>query len=97
MFILRRINGNGVQLNKVMGDGYTHICRAQNPDYFRETFKAYFNKKHVSDEDPKSDDDTKRVYGFVAFNGGEIMPLWKNQKNYIMTDSGKTFANLSFK
>lgn len=97
MFILRRINSNGVQMNKALGDGYTFIGRAENPDYFRETFKVYFDKDHVSDNDKTSDDDTKKCYAFVAYNGGAIMPLYKIQKSYIMTESGKTFANISYK
>lgn len=38
------------------------------------------------------------VYAFIVSEGGkEIYPLFKNQRNYIMTDSGKTFSNLSLK
>jgi len=83
-------------MNHAIGDSYTYIHRETNPEQFRDTFKVYFKKNHVADLDETSDDDSKRVYAFVC-SGAYNQPLWANQKAYIMTESGKTFANISFR
>lgn len=84
-------------MNHSIGKDYTHIGRAENPDYFKETFELHFKKNHVADNDKSSDKDTKNCYAFIAYDGGKIQPLYKNQKNFMMIDTGKTFANLSYK
>ena len=96
MLVLRRFSGEGIEMNQVIGDGYTYICREVNPEKFRETFKNYFKKDHVADNDPESDKETKNCYAFVC-EGSLIQALYKNQKAYMMTESGKTFANLTYK
>ena len=94
MFILRRISGNGVQMNHTIGKDYTHIDRHGNYDDFCKTFKLYFERKHVADLDPESDDNTKRCYAFIV-NGAFVQPLYANQKAFVMTECGNTFANVS--
>ena len=81
-------------MNQVIGDGYTYINRETNYDEFCRSFKVYFDKDHVADLDEESDGDTKNCYAFVV-NGAFLQPLYKNQKNFIMTESGKTFDNLT--
>ena len=93
MFILRRISGEGIQMNQVIGDGYTFISRDCNHEEFEKTFELVFCRKHVADLDETSDEDTKNCYAFVC-NGSLIQPLYKNQKNFIMTDGGRTFEKL---
>jgi hypothetical protein len=96
MFTLRRISEEGVQMNRIIGDSYTYIDREINPEEFNESFKNYFERNHVADLDETSDNDTKRVYAFVC-NSSYVQPLYKNQTNYIMTENGKTFANVSYR
>jgi len=96
MFILRRISADGVEMNHAVGENYTYIHRTFNPLDFQATFKLYFEKNHVADLDPSSDDDTTQVYAFIC-NGKFLQPLYKRQKNFMMTDSGNTFANLTDK
>ena len=96
MLVLRRISGDGVEMNQVVGKGYTYIHREVNPDQFRETFKLYFKKDHVADLDPTADKETTNCYAFVV-EGSFIQALYKNQKAFMMTESGKTFANLSYR
>lgn len=96
MFTLRRYSGSGVQMNQMIGDGYTLIDRESNYDDFCKTFEAIFQRKHVADLDETSDKDTKDCYAFVC-NGSFVQPLYKNQKNFIMTSGGKTFDNVSYK
>lgn len=94
MFILRRFSGQGVEMNHTLGKDYTLIHRETNPGEFREIFQKFFHKPHVADLDPTADDDTKNVFAFVS--GDILQPLYKNQKNYIMTESGKTFCHLFY-
>lgn len=96
MLVLRRFSGDGVEMNQVIGDGYTYISREVNPNEFREAFKNYFKKLHVADNDPASDKETKSCYAFVC-QGSLIQPLYKNQKAFMMTESGQTFSNLTYK
>lgn len=95
MLVLRRISSEGVEMNHVVGDNYTYIHRDTNPEEFRRTFKAVFDRDHVADLDPAADKDTKNCYAFVCH--GHIQPLYKNQKNFMMTENGNTFANLTYK
>lgn len=89
MFILRRITGTGVEMNQTIGKDYTVVYRDTNPEEFREAFKTYFLRDHVADLDPTADHDTKNVFAFVS--GDIFQPVYRNQQNYIMTESGKTF------
>lgn len=96
MFILRRISSHGIEMNKALGENYTYIARDRNYEEFQRAFKECYNMEYVPDDDPKSNDDTKNCYAFVA-NGSVNQPLFTHQKNFIMTECGKTFANLSNK
>lgn len=91
MFTLRRISGQGVQMNEFIGDGYTLIHKVFNPGDFNRMIEHHFTK-------PSGDagDEHKNVYAFVV-NGSFVQPLYKNQQNYIMASNGQTFDNLSFK
>lgn len=96
MFTLRRYTKYGVQMNQEIGDGYSFIDREVNYSEFCINFERWFKRKHVADLDPTADDDAKNVYAFVG-NGEIIQPLYKNQTAYMMSETGQTFANVSFK
>lgn len=93
MFILRRITGQGFQINQIVGDDYGLISRGENYEEFKKCFLTYFDKPHLDD---KNDDDTKNVYAFISFNC-KLQPLYNRQRNYMMTSNGQTFANLNSK
>ena len=106
MFILRVLpkqgaegskDFHGVESNQVLGDQYQYINRETNPEEFRKAFQIVFGKPHVADLDEKSDNYTKNCYGFISTQDGYHRPLYKNQHNWIMTDSGNTFANVTYK
>lgn len=42
-------------------------------------------------------EDLPEVYGFIAVSETKNIPLYKRLKNFIMTDTGNTFANISYK
>jgi len=53
------------------------------------------HSRHGSWDLKKDDED---IYGFVVYNEGQsIIPLYKKSVYFMMTESGKTFANLSLK
>jgi len=85
MFILRKISGDGIQMNFDLGKSYTLLTEEQNPKDF----------KSLKDKTVYSNDDC--IYGFVCEEGGKEHQLSSSQKSYIMTSDGKTFANVSKK
>lgn len=97
MYTLRKI-ANGIQSNINVGNEYSLVERDANPESFKETYLINFGKMHVADLDPESDSFSKNCYAFIVTEGGgQFIPLYLNQFAYIMTDSGKTFANLTYK
>lgn len=81
MFILRRIPKAGGQLNWLLGDSYGLTLKDKQPEQFEQMLES---SKPCHD-----------VYGFISYAGGKIIWLYPNQRNYIMTANGKTFANIS--
>lgn len=94
MFTLRRISGQGVEMNFALGKTYTVVHRYLAYEAFAADFEKFYGKPHVADIDPTADEDTKRVYAFIGSDGGEnVYPLFEKQQAYIMTESGATFSN----
>lgn len=97
MYTLRKVIDN-VQHNQSIGENYQVIERDSNYNEFRKAYHTLFKSEHVADKDTNSDNFTKECYIILIVKSGtEMIPLYKNQKNYIMTESGKTFCNLSYK
>jgi hypothetical protein len=98
MFTLRRISGNGAEINHFLGESYTYIDRWNSPEEFEKCYKTYSGDTAVPKYDPESEDADKRIFGFISSSHPVhyFQPLWANQKAYIMTDGGKTFANLAY-
>lgn len=82
MFTLRKITQTGVEMNFNLGDSYTLVTKENSPEEFEKGLK-----EHLFYGD---------IYAFVSWNN-EILPLYKNQKNYIVSESGKTYDNLTYK
>lgn len=94
MFVLRIIGQDGLCQNRFIGDEYYLTGRFTAYEYFKEKFKDIFGKNHVADNDPDADTDTKNCMGFLQYDN-TTFPLWKDERYYIMNDSGKTFQNLT--
>lgn len=86
MYHLRKITKEGVESNFAMGNQYTIVDRVKNANAFIEIVEAYF--KDGVDED---------IFCFVQSSFGNIYGLENTSKIYIVTDSGSTFSNLTFK
>ncbi len=96
MFILRIITKEGLQTNTAMGDSYELIDRFGNYEQFREMYEDIFERKHYADGDLKSDGIAKKCHGFVVYDDCSVsVPLYKENKYYVMTESGQTFSNIS--
>ena len=96
MFALRTCIGNR-QYNKDLGHEYQLIERDVEYDAFCDFFKDSFGYNHVADLDDKADNYTKECYAFVITQSYKPIPLYKKQRNYIVSESGKTFQNLTYK
>lgn len=96
MFALRKIIEN-TEYNYALGVAYSLINRETNYKEFCEEFEKEFGYNHVSDLDEMADDYTTSCYCFIITNDFKSIPLYKGQKNYIVTDGGKTYANLTYK
>lgn len=83
MFILRKITKTGVEMNFDLGNHYTLITKERSPEEFEKGVKDH----------PFYDD----IYAFVGWKEEEILPLYKNQKNYIVFENGTTYSNLTYK
>lgn len=94
MFTLRRISQNGVQMNYQIGHEYTLIMREYNYRDFAETFELKFKRPLADDNKPDSDDAS--IHAFLV-NGSEILPLYRDQPAYIMSENGTTFDNVSYR
>lgn len=97
MYTLRKINGDGLESNQIIGPFYVIVFRQYNYDEFCRSFKAFFNMDHVPDDHPEAGDFSKQCYAFINNGSSFFEPLYKGQRNYIMTESGQTFANVSFR
>ena len=96
MFILRRISSKGVQMNQIVGSGYTYIDKFRNPEEFEIAISAVFEDNNQANSKLKINDAGQRCYGFVC-NGHLSQPLFENQKNLMMTSDGVIFEDLSTK
>jgi hypothetical protein len=87
MFVLRRITSNGSEINTPLKESYNLITEERNPEEYKTTLKVWI--------DLESDPD---IYGFIVHNNGtDIIPLYKKSTYFVMTGSGQTFANITYK
>lgn len=95
MYTLRKITKNNYETNINIGNQYGVVLRETNYEEFKKTFEMFFKEQHVADLNEESSEYSKKCYGFIL--GEDTYPLYKNQFNYIMTENGKTFSNLTYK
>lgn len=82
MFALRKISSEGIELNFDLGDQYSLVTKERSPEKFEEAIKDH---PFIGD-----------IYAFITWKD-EILPLYKNQKNYIVSENGTTYSNLTYK
>lgn len=88
MYTLRKIFKDGVEANIALGNSYNFVTKERSEEEFTKIAKITFD----------TETEEERIYAFITSEGGkEFYPLFTNQLNFIMTDSGRTFANLTHK
>lgn len=85
VFVLRRIDNDYVETDTILGGFYTYIQKDKSEDAFNDATKGW------------TENDKDGVYAVVTFFDTSIMPLYKDSAYYIMTDTGSTVANRSYK
>ncbi|MAX51532.1 MAG: hypothetical protein CMH22_06090 [Methylophaga sp.] len=94
MYTLRKITTDNLESNTSLGNSYNVIHREVSYDEFKLHYEAHFNANHVADLDENATKFTKNCLAFISTEEGKLIPIYKNQYNYIMTESGKTFDKI---
>lgn len=85
MYTLRKITGKDVELNFNLGNSYTLVHSERSPEEFKRSMDNFLNPD-------------ENIYAFVGNeDGSKLYALYKKQLNFIMTESGQTFSNLTMK
>lgn len=87
MYTLRRVTISNEEINIYLGRSYTVTHKQWSSESFEKDYKTLF--------DAQSETHSK-CYAFVHYDGN-IQPLYESEGNFIMTENGKTFNNLSYK
>ncbi len=85
MFALRKVTEDGVETNIALGDGYTIVNRETSPSDFERAMGA------------AGFDAADGIYAIVLTYRGVSIPLYDTHGNYIVTENGATYCNLSYK
>lgn len=96
MYTLRTFTEDS-EVNNWLGAHYEVVRREESYERFSELYLQRFGRPHVADLDETASEETKRCYAIIITFDEEQIPLFKHQSNYIMTNGGKTFSNLTFK
>lgn len=81
MFTLRKISGDGVEMNFFLGKSYTLVTQDKNPKEFEAM------REHLKYE-------VGETYGFISGDDGNVLGLFPKQASFVMV-SGRTVDNLS--
>lgn len=98
MYTLRTIIENDYQHNQALGSCYSLVSRESvNGKEFNKALAVFLNVELYAEMPQKEADEAMKIYAFILKEDTTPIPLYINNKYYIMTESGKTFTNLSFK
>ncbi len=90
MYTLRKITNENVEMNIGLGSEYTLIRK----ETCEKEFNFFCQRFDYTDEDVERDG----IYAIISsYDGSKLIPLYKCQLNFIMTENGKTFSNVTFK
>jgi hypothetical protein len=87
MFILRQITKKGKISNMCIGTMYEVVSKEIDKEGFEFLLRVV-----------NSHPDQKDIYAILIYGEGQnTYPLYKGVRSYIMTESGKTFDNISYR
>lgn len=93
MYTLRSLTSEGHESNIALGNNYTFIPRK----YAEEAFKRVYQNAYESTGKSFQEIPNKECYGMIQSENVNFIFLWESEKNFIMTENGKTFSNLTHK
>jgi len=92
MFVLRRVTSEGNEMNDCLGERYHKVMQETQKEEFERALKVL---------DWKLDGiQAQELYGFIIYWTSDQMihsPLYRKSMYFIMTESGKTFDNITYK
>jgi hypothetical protein len=88
MYTLRVLHLTGDEQNYYLGDLYKVTLKDKSPDNFKLTYDSYVDE-HIDLEKINGG-----LYGFITSYISGVQPLYKSNRYYIVTESGKTFQKL---
>lgn len=94
MYTLRKIGVSGIEFNKFLGKDYSLTMFEKSPEHFWLIHDSFFQ---LTERVALKEGQTPDCYGFVHNEmNQEIMPLFKSERCYIVSESGKTFDNICY-
>lgn len=92
-FTLRSFQADQTEFNRLIGENYCLILREKSLGIYKEYFLTYFLMEL---EEYEKNQETL-CYGFlITEDQKQVLALFKNCKNYIVNEKGKTFANITY-
>lgn len=88
MFALRKITSEGVQINIALGRTFTLVDSRRSPEKFEKDIKLLYPGNSVKED---------KTYAILSGEECGVIELFTGQDNYIVTDTGKTFSNITYK
>lgn len=90
MYSLRKVSRDNVESNVFLGKNYSVLKKDHSPVEFENALEAYYG--------PKKNDELllDLIYAFIDCNC-ILYPLSKDYQNYIVSENGNTYQNLTFK
>lgn len=88
MFILRVITPEGIQENISLGEKFRQYRRARETSEYIESIK-------ILSQSFSAIKSGLRPYIIIEDQNGILIPVWRQNANYIMTGEGKTFSNIT--
>lgn len=84
MYTLRKITEGKLETNINIGNSYVVVTEQSKEEYDRTN--QLFENQYVD-----------LAYAFISFaDGKQVVPLFKNQGNFILTENGILFENLTY-
>lgn len=93
MFVLREIKKEDIQTNIGLGNDYTYIGKSISPHAFQMLYEQTFPYTIIEGKLDQKHMET--VKAFVKDCSGENIPIYNENRYFVMTESGKTFERLN--
>jgi hypothetical protein len=94
-FVLRTI-ADGVETNYLLGTSYSIVERDVNRKEFDKLYLKVHGDEHALDSSEVSEEIVSLIHSFVVGSNRDTpFSVYRDHKNFIMTDSGQTFSRIN--